>query len=279
MQLKSEVSDKEIDLLSSNRTRINSILSLSAEKDAKGSYYLQGIIHDITSLKKSEKATLQTEKLKATERLIRTLAHEVRNPLNNINLSIEQLDAEISDNEPRTYIDIINRNSKRIGDLITELLDSSRPSDIILEEISLQLLIEESIAVAEDRITLKKIALQVQYDNPGATVMADPAKLKIAFVNIIINAVEAMEEAKGILDIRIKSETGKYVVSITDNGAGISEENLTKIFEPYYTSKRNGMGLGLASTLNIIQSHQAFVEVRSTTGAGTSFLISFSKIS
>ena len=278
LQLRSGISDKEIDLLSSNRNRINSILSLSAEKDAKGSYYIQGIIHDITSLKKSEKATLQTEKLKATERLIRTLAHEVRNPLNNINLSVEQLDFEITGDEPRTYIDIINRNSKRIGDLITELLDSSRPSEIVLEEVSLQLLIEESIAVAEDRITLKKITLQVQYDNPGATIMADPSKLKIAFVNVIINAVEAMEESKGILDIRIKSETGKYVVSITDNGAGISEENLTKIFEPYYTSKRNGMGLGLASTLNIIQSHQAFVEVRSTTGTGTSFLISFTKI-
>lgn len=278
LQLKSEVSDKEIDLLTSNRNRINSILSLSAEKNAAGNSYIQGIIHDITSLKKSEKATLQTEKLKATERLIRTLAHEVRNPLNNINLSIEQLDSEISGDEPRTYIDIINRNSKRIGDLITELLDSSRPSEIVLEEISLQSLIEESIAVAEDRITLKKITLQVQYDDPGAIIMADPAKIKIAFLNIIINAVEAMDEGSGILDIRIKNEPGKYLVSITDNGTGISEENLNKIFEPYYTSKRNGMGLGLASTLNIIQSHQAFVEVRSTPGTGTSFLISFKKI-
>jgi signal transduction histidine kinase len=140
---------------------------------------------------------MQTEKLRATERLVRTLAHEVRNPLNNINLSIEQLESEYTQEGTKIYIDIINRNSKRIGDLITELLDSSRPTDIILEKISLQTVIDNAVAAAIDRINLKKIKLERHYSNGTVYVMADMEKLKIALLNIIINAVEAMEENEG----------------------------------------------------------------------------------
>jgi PAS domain S-box-containing protein len=276
LMLNGEISDKELDLLTKNKQNINSIISASREKDGKG-YYIQGIIHDITTLKKSEKATLQTEKLKATERLVRTLAHEVRNPLNNITLSLEQLDTENTGDESKIYIDIINRNSKRIDDLITELLDSSRATEIVLEKISLQSVMDESIAAALDRITLKKIKLQVNYNNTAAWVMADPAKLKIAFVNIIINAIEAMKEEEGNLTIDIKNELANYIVFINDNGTGISRDNLNKLFEPYYTSKPSGMGLGLASTLNIIQSHRALIEVRSKLNHGTTFIITFEK--
>ncbi len=93
--------------------------------------YMQGIVHDITNLKKAEKATLQIEKLAAAGRLVRTLAHEVRNPLNNINLSVEHLREETANDENgSTYLEIIQRNSNRIGALITELLNSSRPAEM-----------------------------------------------------------------------------------------------------------------------------------------------------
>jgi len=277
LMLKVDVSDKELDLLTKSKEKINCIISVSREKDDKGHSYIQGIIHDFTILKKSVKAALVTEKLKAAERFARTLAHEVRNPLNNIYLSVEQLDPEIAEGEPKTYLDIINRNSKRIGDLITELLDSSLPTEIVLEKISLQSVMDESIAAALDRITLKRIKLQVNYHDTQAWVMADPSKLKIAFLNIIINAIEAMHEEDGNLVIQIKNEAADYIVSINDSGSGIREDDLTKLFEPNYTTKRHGMGLGLAATLNIIQSHKALIEVQSKLNQGTTFIITFEK--
>src|SRR5438105_7824028 len=110
------------------------IISATLEKDKNNEDYMQGIVHDITNLKKAEKATLQIEKLAAAGRLVRTLAHEVRNPLNNINLSAEHLREEIKgDENSNLYLEIIQRNSSRIGALITELLNSSRPVEMKME--------------------------------------------------------------------------------------------------------------------------------------------------
>jgi signal transduction histidine kinase len=105
--------------------------------------------------------------------------------------------------------------------------------------------------------------------------MADREKLKIAFLNIVINAVEAITASPGKIKIEIGSKDNKHTVLISDNGSGINEENLSRLFEPYFTSKRNGMGLGLASTLTILQAHKATVEVQSKVGQGTIFTITF----
>ena len=278
LNLQKEVDNKEVELITKTKEKITGIISISNELDDQGMPYVQGIIHDITNRKKSEKASLQTEKLRATERLVRTLAHEVRNPLNNINLSIEQLESEYTQEGTKIYIDIINRNSKRIGDLITELLDSSRPTDIILERISLQTVIDYAIASAIDRINLKKIKLERHYSNNTVYVMADMEKLKIALLNIIINAVEAMEENEGTLSISLNTNNHQHSIYIRDNGSGLSEENISRLFEPYFTLKRNGLGLGLAYTLNILQSHKALVDVKSQQGKGTTFILSFDEI-
>src|SRR5690606_27760235 len=126
-----------------------------------------------------------------------------------------------------------------------------------------QQVLQETLAAAIDRITLKKIDLNLIFPDEDIFVLADKTKLRIALLNIIINAVEAMETGKGKLEIKIFAEKELPVVSIKDNGCGISEENISRLFEPYFTAKRNGMGLGLATTLNILQSHKADVEVLS----------------
>lgn len=249
---------------------------MSTETDINGLRYIHGLLHDITELKKAQKATLQAEKLAATGRLVQTLAHEVRNPLNNINLSLEQLHHEISGiDDTEMYMEIIQRNSKRISDIITELLNSSRPSEMSLKSKPLQVIMDESIATALDRITLQRVKLEIKYANQPAYIKADIEKLKLAFLNIIINAIEAMQEEKGILSISVETDKVQHIVKIRDNGVGIEEENLSKLFEPYFTSKRNGLGLGLASTLNILQSHKGRIEVASAVDKGTQFTISF----
>ena len=269
-----EVNDLELEF-QANNDRKTCIFSLTAPLDSTGHIYYQGLIHDITNIRKAEKANLMVEKLGATGRLVRTLAHEVRNPLNNINMSVEQLAHNPISQESDLFLDIIQRNSKRIGDLITELLDSARPSDLVFEKCTLQAVMDESIAEALDRITLQRINMQIRYCNEPCWVMANKEKLKIAFLNIIINGVEAMATSKGELDIDIETSNFIHKVMIRDNGCGIPEENLSRLFEPYFTSKRNGMGLGLAATLNILQSHKAHIDLSSAVGEGTTFVITF----
>ena len=113
--------------------------------------------------------------------------------------------------------------------------------------------------ILTDNWKKNRISLYISID-----VLTDDEKLKIALLNIILNAIEAMRENEGILSISLDSQDHKHIISITDNGIGIPEENIPKLFEPYFTSKRNGMGLGLASTLNILQAHKAMIEVKST---------------
>jgi PAS domain S-box-containing protein len=272
------VEDLEVEIINRNREVFQIILSLSMEMDADDNIYIQGIIHDITNLKKAEKATLQVEKLGAANRLVRALAHEVRNPLNNINLSIEQLQQESPGDTGQVYMDIISRNSKRINDLITELLvSSSLPPENIRERKSLQQILDETIAAIIDRIILKKVNWKVSYPEEPAFILGDSLKLKIAFTNIIINAIEAMHENKGELCISVTGQNGHYLVSIKDNGTGISKETMAHLFEPYFTFKRNGLGLGLATTLNIIQSHKASIDVQTDVNQGSNFILKFER--
>src|SRR5579872_5557128 len=181
-----EVEDLEVELLTHGKERKNCILSISREAYPSGEGYYQGIIHDITNLKRIERATFQIEKLRSTATLLRTLAHEVRNPLTNINLSVEQLKPELNSEDANIYLDIIARNCGRIDGLISELLDLSRPAEISLQKARLQDIIDSTLAAASDRIALKNIRMELTYPDRAAYIMADMEKLRIAFLNIVI---------------------------------------------------------------------------------------------
>lgn len=275
LQSNKTINDREITISTKSGEKKDCTITIVPVEDYSGTPYMQGIMHDITNLKKMEKATLLAEKLAAAGRLVRTLAHEVRNPLNNITLSVEQIQQDMKDESALLYLDIIQRNSKRISDLITELLNTSKPSEITLTEQTLQMILDDVISSAIDRLTLKRIKLIVNYPNETILIKADKEKLKIALINIVINAVEAMEDKEGVLTINLSVQPSIAVLKIQDNGVGISEENISRLFEPFFTQKRNGMGLGLAFTLNTLQSHKAGIEVASKLGEGTTFTITF----
>jgi PAS domain S-box-containing protein len=267
------LNDHTLQILAKSGKKLPCTITLSPENNVSDDAYMQGIIHDITGLKKAEKTALQTEKLAATGRLVRTLAHEVRNPLNNISMSAEQLGN--SDDDSEIYLDIIKRNSMRINNLIEELLRSSNPRDNTHKQCFMQRIIDDVIVETSDRLTLRKMQLQLNYPQQPVLVMADQENLKLALLNIVINAIEAMEEGKGKLSIDLQPETGYSKMTITDNGCGISEDNITRIFEPYFTRKKTGAGLGLAFTLNILRAHNAIIDVSSAIGSGTTFTITF----
>lgn len=276
LQSNKVINDWEVVLTTKSGEKKICILTAAREDEFNEIDYVQGIIHDITTLRKEERITLQAEKLAATGRLVRTLAHEVRNPLNNITLSAEQLQQDGLVNESgELYLNIIQRNAQRISGLINELLNTSKPSEVIPEERVLQTILDDVVAASIDRITLKRIKLDVQYPNEPVTIMADAEKLKLALLNVVINAIEAMEENAGKLEISLQLLRQTAMLRIADNGCGISEENISRLFEPYFTQKRNGMGLGLAFTLNILQAHKATIDVASGEQRGTTFTITF----
>jgi signal transduction histidine kinase len=262
---------EEIELVTKSGSIRYCLLSFSKEINDLGESYLQGIAYDISKLKEEEKEKIHRGKMDMAEHIARALAHEIRNPLTNIDLAVDQLTYEIDAGTTNIYLEIINRNSKRITTLITELLRGS--SNITLVDNNLQQILEESIAVVKDRIMLKRIIFNANYPKEAITVKADPGKLTIAFINIIINAIEAIEPDTGKLTIELKKENSMAVIIIQDNGCGIKEENIPHLFEAYYTNKKNGLGLGLSTTYNIITSHNGSLKVTSKINEGTRFII------
>jgi signal transduction histidine kinase len=163
----------------------------------------------------------------------------------------------------------------RINQIITELLDLTRPQELKFEDLSLQEILDESILMANDRIRLRQIELKKSYPTLPLKIIADKRKLSIAFSNILINAIESMEPDKGELIVALTALPKTYSVSIKDNGKGIPEEYMQKLFEPFFTLKPDGIGLGLATSYSIIQSHKGNVQVESKPNVGTNFIISF----
>ncbi len=215
------------------------------------------------------------EKFAATGRISRTIAHEVRNPLTNINLATEQLRTEIAaSNDVEMLFEMISRNSNRINQLISDLLDSTRVSELQYIKSSINDVLDSSLGFAGDRIELKQIIVVKDYDKNILPVLVDPGKIKIAFLNIIVNAIEAMDE-NGTLHLSTESRNNRCVVKITDSGKGLSKEDLGRLFEPYFTKKEKGTGLGLTNTQNIILAHNANIKVESEISNGTTFIISF----
>jgi len=214
------------------------------------------------------------EKFTATGRIARTIAHEIRNPLTNIILAAEQIRTVPEANEESIMLlDMINRNANRINRMISELLTSTKFAQLQYSKIDISTLLDETLELAKDRVELKHISIKKNYSNPGCDVLADTDKMKIAFLNIIVNAIEAMEKEKGILEIQTTVINNKCRIDIRDNGHGMNEETLQKLFDPYFTNKSGGNGLGLTNTQNIILNHKGSINVKSYLGEGSIFSI------
>jgi signal transduction histidine kinase len=198
--------------------------------------------------------------------------------LTNINLAVEMLKSTIKDDERKNYLDIILRGSGRINDLVSDLLATCQAEDLRPESYCLHKLIDEVLTMSKDRIMLKNIVVSKAYATLDCTVLIEKEKMKIALTNIIINAIDAMPSENGKLKLVTRSINGRCVIEIEDNGIGISEENLRHIFEPYFTNKPGGMGLGLSTTRETLLSNHARFDVQSKEGKGTRFILSFDRV-
>lgn len=238
----------------------------------------QGIIRDLTLRKRAERDLRIAERLSMSGELARTIAHEIRNPLTNLNLALENLKTEIQPANEMVdlYGQIITRNALRIENLLSDLLKSSKPKNLQLAKTDVNTLVQQTIGLAQDRINLKNIKLSTDLASELPSLQIDADKVQMALLNVIINAIEALDKEEKTLAVATYHIKNELTISVTDNGVGIAAEEIQKMFDPFYTAKAGGTGLGLTTTLNILSSHNARVQVESTVGAGTTFFIKFS---
>lgn len=219
------------------------------------------------------------ERFTSTGQIARVIAHEVRNPLTNIDLSAGHLEnISLLPEDRKMFLDIITRNSKRINQLINELLTATKFSELKYEKIRVDELLEESLVEARDRVQLNRVIIERKYSPTAIWLNVDRNQMKIAFLNIIVNAIEAMPHENGILSISTAIIDGNCQIKIGDNGKGMTTEILSKIFDPYFTSKSKGNGLGLTNTQNIILNHKGRIQVLSEAGKGTEFIIILNRL-
>lgn len=212
---------------------------------------------------------------------VSVFAHELRNPLTNIMLTVRLLESKILDDNDRMYIDIIKRSTSKmnglINDLINDLVKGEQKKEIPTETHSVHQLLDEVIELSSDRLVLKNVVVKKNYAPYDLKVKIARPKVKIALTNIIINAIDAMPSENGELRLGTKLIGGSYAITIQDNGCGISKENLPLIFNPFFTNKPGGMGVGLAATKEILLSNRIGIKVESIVGMGTSFMLLFEK--
>ena len=272
-----------------------------AEKDKKliGSI---GIIRDITEHKKTEQehskiveaerqkaeelkkayAELQaskdelvrSEKLAHTGRIAASIAHEVRNPLTNVVMSIQQLKKAIKPENPKVkHIEIIERNTERINYLITELLNCARPPKLNLHLYNIHKVLKNVLNSAETKIRSNRIKVNKSFTSRASKIMIDREQIERVFSNIALNAIEAMPKG-GILTISTEVKENFFVIKIHDTGKGIPEKDIIRIFDPFFSSKSDGVGLGLTLCYGIIASHGGTIEVESQWKKGVIFTVS-----
>ncbi len=278
IMLEGQTKDFETTFRKKNGEKLYCLINVVALYDLEDEIYgYQGIIHDITERKQAEKDLIMVEKLSMSGKIARSIAHEIRNPLTNLHLALEQLQEEVTNEDALLFSDIISRNAKRIGQLITDMLNSSKPKELNLTRQSVNVVLKKACDLVADRINLQEMELKLDLCKEIDAIMLDEELLKTAFLNIIINSIEAMEPKKGRLAVSTYVEQDKVIVKIEDNGEGMTPEIKSKLFDPFFTAKREGTGLGLTSAQNIVQSHSGSIEVESEVGKGTIFKISFKR--
>lgn len=245
----------------------------AAEKAEKYKQELQERVNELAKLNTELIELRRLEKYVVTGRIARVMAHEVRNPLTNINLACEQLRAETETEDSQIFFTMIKRNSERINQLVSDLLATTR-AELSFSPASINEILDDSLYLALDRIQLNQINVEKHFDADICSIPVDAEKLKIAFLNLIVNAIEAMDN-NGKLEITTKNLPGKCLVKISDNGKGMQKSQLDRLFEPYFTTKEKGNGLGLANCHNIIIGHRGSITAESEVGKGTSFTITF----
>ncbi|GBE01978.1 sporulation kinase E [bacterium BMS3Bbin06] len=227
------------------------------------------MIRRLSDLRKLEERVRETEHLSTIGELSRTIAHEIRNPLNFISLSVDHL-MDRSDQSSRELLQRIKQEIRRLDTLVGNYLSYGKPLKITKRPVDLRVLIEDTLSLVRARAERAGIAITKDYQlDPSFKAPVDQELIKTCLFNILLNAFQAMPDGGTIRITTRKNSDGEVIISIRDSGTGVQKEDLDRIFEPFFTTKQKGLGLGLAMTKRVVEEHGGKVTFESTEGAGS----------
>jgi len=267
-ELRSPVAQREIEFPNGKRVQVS--LDFIQEKGTQIGALL--IMRDAESVRRIEDEIEMSRRLSASGRITRGVAHEVKNPINAIVLHLQLLQGKLHQVDPdtRRHMDIIGSEIHRLDRVVQILVDFTRPRDLHLEETDLRRLLEDGAALAGPDAGRHGVTVTCQLPSQPLMVKVDTDFIKQAILNVVLNGVQAMPNG-GKLTVSARREDDMVVTEIRDQGNGIPADAQDKIFELYFTTKKEGTGIGLAQTYQILQWHYGSVDFESVEGKGTTF--------
>ena len=217
----------------------------------------------------------QSEKMASIGRLAAGIAHEINNPLTGVLTHAHMLRKKKDlEEQQKEDLDVVIRETSRVRDIVRGLLDFARQSPADMEPLDVNEVIRQTMMLLHNQKEFKKVVIQEDLSQGVPTVRGDKNQLQQVFLNLALNACESMPEG-GTLSVETSAAQGKVSITVSDSGCGINQEDLGKIFDPFYTTKPvgKGTGLGLSVSYGIIEQHGGRIEVESQAGRGTTFTV------
>ncbi len=229
--------------------------------------------HDVTEYRKMQEHLKQVEKLAAVGELAAGAAHEIRNPLTTVRGFVQLLNAQGQRGPGQEYAELILGEIDRIDSILEDLLTLARPTSPNRRWVDLHQLLDEVVLLVQAKEAAREVTIHKEWGAAAAGMQVDPRQMKQVFLNILTNAVEALEGRGEIVLTTSLSSQGELVMTCRDTGPGILPEVLPRIFDPFFTTKDTGTGLGLAVSFRIVQAHGGRVEAESEGDLGTTFRV------
>jgi len=236
------------------------------------------IMRDITESRRTAEKTIESERLNALTLLAAGVAHELGNPLNSLNIHLQLMERQSRKlkgkerDELQQSIEICRGEINRLDSIVTQFLRAIRPSRPQLQPENVNVIVEEAVRFFSAEIEARDIVVETELRSDLPLLQLDRDQMKQAFYNVIKNSFEAMRR-RGILRIRTDMDESHVRVSFIDTGGGMSAETLSHVFEPYYTTKESGTGLGLLIVRRIVREHGGELAIESTEGKGLALTI------
>lgn len=229
------------------------------------------VFEDVTQMERMKERLERDERLRAMGEMAARIAHEIKNPLGSMELFLSMLQQSKLRKVDRKYVEHVLFGVKAVDRVINNILSYTRPKTLVLQEESLADLVKDTVQFMKVSIKSRDISIRLEMLHERHFVF-DPDLMKLVMMNLFANAMDAIEE-KGCITIGIKEERGYVVVSVCDDGVGMTEEVRKNLFNPFFTTKDKGVGLGLFIVYNIVKAHAGYIEVESQPGVGSTFLI------
>jgi two-component system sensor kinase FixL len=240
--------------------------------EMKGDITFTAIIRDVSVQKQLEKSLLQSERLAAVGQTVAHVAHEIKNPLMIIGGFSHQIKKSLTEEKSIQKIDMVLDEVSRLEKLVANLGDFTKEYTLMKRPADINSVIGDVLKLMREIYPSEKCGFTIDLSPDLKEINCDPDKLKQVFINIIANGIEAMEDG-GMITIRTGKWSRGVEVHISDEGIGIGEDDLDHIFEPFYTTREKGSGLGLSISYKIVAAHKGEISAESTLGQGTTFAI------